>query len=60
MIGQFLLGYETVVMSIRDHYDFCMRKSALEFGHQRVEKRLFYRSMEFMKCGFLFLGVGIG
>ena len=33
IIDEFLLGYETVVMSIGDHYNFCMRKSVLKFGN---------------------------
>jgi hypothetical protein len=33
IVDQFLLGYETVVMTIGDHYCFCMRKSALKFGN---------------------------
>jgi len=33
MINQFFLDYETIVMSIGYHYDFCMRKPALKFGN---------------------------
>lgn len=32
IIDQLLLGYETVVMSIGDHDNVCMRKSVLKFG----------------------------
>jgi hypothetical protein len=60
IMDQFLLGYKTVVMSIRDNYCFCMRKSVLKFGNQRPEKRLCYILFELTKRGILFLGVGIG
>lgn len=33
IIDQFFLGYEAVMMSVRNDYNFCMRKSALEFGN---------------------------
>jgi len=58
-IDQFLVGDETVVMSVRELDDFCMRKSVLIFGNDGPEIRGSYISIELSKCGFLFLGVGV-
>ena len=61
IIDQFFLDDETVVMAIRDRYNFCMRKPVLKFGNQGPEKKAYcYISLKLIKCGFLFLSVDIG
>src|SRR5215208_876682 len=59
-VDQFLLGHETVVMSVWDHYDLCMRKSVLKFGNQGFEKWFCDVSLKLIECSYLLLGVDVG
>jgi hypothetical protein len=57
IVDQSLLCHEAVVMSIRDHNNFCMGKPALELGDHIVEKRFYDITMKFFIGGLLLMCV---